>query len=86
MEFYFSMILAVAFLLQMTEFFLTLVLFSKERKGLLRVLLESKDIPDPDKRIKSRKGKLSLFLEDWRAKKTAREIEKMTKERSDSGK
>ncbi len=86
MEFYFSMILAVAFLLQMTEFFLTLVLFSKERKGLLRVLLESRDIPDPDKRIKSRKGKLSLFLEDWRAKKTAREIEKMTKERSDSGK
>ena len=52
---------------------------------LLRMLLESRGIPDPDKQIKNREGKLRRILEDWRAKRTAREIEKSAEERSGSG-
>lgn len=85
MEFNFLVILATAFLLQTAGFFLALLLFSKERKGLLRMLLESRGIPDPDKQIKNREGKLRRILEDWRAKRTAREIEKSAEERSGSG-
>ena len=72
MKFYFLVILATAFLLQTAGFLLALLLFSKERKVLLRMLLESRGIPDPDKQIKNREGKLRRILEDWRAKRTAR--------------
>lgn len=85
MKFYFLVILATAFLLQTAGFLLALLLFSKERKVLLRMLLESRGIPDPDKQIKNREGKLRWILEDWRAKRTAREIEKSAEERSGSG-
>ena len=85
MKFYFLVILATAFLLQTAGFPLALLLFSKERKVLLRMILESRGIPDPDKQIKNREGKLRRILEDWRAKRTAREIEKSTEERSGSG-
>ena len=47
MKFYFLVILATAFLLQTAGFPLALLLFSKERKVLLRMLLESRGIPDP---------------------------------------
>ena len=85
MKFYFLVILATAFLLQTAGFLLALLLFSKERKVLLRMLLESRGIPDPDKQIKNREGKLRRILEDWRAMRTAREIEKSAEERSGSG-
>ena len=85
MKFYFLVILATAFLLQTAGFLLALLLFSKERKVLLRMLLESRGIPDPDKQIKNREGKLRRILEDWRAKRTAREIEKSERERSSAG-
>lgn len=85
MKFYFLVILATAFLLQTAGFLLALLLFSKERKVLLRMLLESRGIPDPDKQIKNREGKLRRILEDWRAKRTTREIEKSAEERSGSG-
>ena len=45
MKFYFLVILATAFLLQTAGFLLALLLFSKERKVLLRMLLESRGIP-----------------------------------------
>lgn len=85
MKFYFLVILATAFLLQTAGFLLALLLFSKERKVLLRMLLESRGIPDPDKQIKNREGKLRRILEDWRAKRTAREIEKSAEERGGTG-
>ena len=85
MKFYFLVILATAFLLQTAGFLLALLLFSKERKVLLRMLLESRGIPDPDKQIKNREGKLRRILEDWRAKRTAREIETSAEARSGSG-
>ena len=85
MKFYFLVILATAFLLQTAGFLLALLLFSKERKVLLWMLLESRGIPDPDKQIKNREGKLRRILEDWRAKRTAMEIEKSAEERSGSG-
>lgn len=85
MKFYFLVILATAFLLQTAGFFWHFCFSQRNGRCFYRMLLESRGIPDPDKQIKNREGKLRRILEDWRAKRTTREIEKSAEERSGSG-